>query len=114
MTDPSTTRSRLRPQAGPLNVVEAAVSFLAMPARPHVKHLHQSDSCGERGCGSGEVAGDAGDDGEGGWESAASEEGALRGEGEEPEDDLVSAGSIDVKIAFEWSGSCWPWNGDGV
>ena len=75
-----------------------------MPKRPHVEHLHQSDSCGERECGSGQVAGDAGDDGEGDFEVEKGEGGAHGGEGEEEEDDWFSAGLIDGKIAFEWAG----------
>jgi hypothetical protein len=57
-------------------------------------NVRECDSCGERGCGPGEVEGDAGDVGAGDQEGAEGEGGALRGEGEEPQEDWVSG---DVK-----------------
>ncbi len=78
-----------------------SVFFLAMPARPHVKHLRKGNSCGERGCGSGEVASHPGDDRAGDQDG----EGGTRGrEGEEPEKDWVSAELIGGEIAFERAG----------
>lgn len=51
-----------------------------------------------------EVSGDAGDAGAGDCQG-----GALWGEGEEPQEDWVSAGLIGGEIAFEWAGSSWSW-----
>ena len=61
-----------------------------MPARQYLEQVHKRDSCGERGCGPGEVEGDAGDAGEGDPKGEEGEGGALGGEGEESEDDWVS------------------------
>ena len=52
--------------------------------------MRERDSCGERECGSGEVAGDAGDVGAGNRQGEEGEGGALGGEGEKPEEDWVS------------------------
>ena len=74
----------------------------------------ERDSCGERGCGSGEVAGDAGDNGAGDCEVEKGEGGARGGEGEEQEDDWVSAELIGGEIAFEWAGVVLDVDVDGV
>ena len=66
------------------------------------------DSCGERGSESGAMGRDAGDDGARAWKGAEGEGGALRGERQEPEEDLVSTELIDVltakKLLLKWPG----------
>ena len=70
--------------------------------------MRERDSCGEHGCGPGEVEGDAGDDGEGDQEGEEGEGGAFGGEGEEPEEDWVSARLIGGEIAFGGAGRVGP------
>ena len=60
--------------------------------RGHPECLRERDSCGQHGCRSGEVAGDAEDAGAGDREGAEGEGGALGEKGEEPEEDRVLCG----------------------
>ena len=58
--------------------------------------MRERDSCGQHGCGPGEVEGDGGDVGAGDQEGEEGQGGALRGEGEEPEEDWVLLNSLPV------------------
>lgn len=71
--------------------------------------MRERDSCGERGCSSGGVEGDAGVAGAGDQEGAEGQAGALEGEREKPEEDWVSGGVIKGETAFEGAGSSWSW-----
>ncbi len=66
--------------------------------------MRERDSCGEHGCGPGEVEGDAGDDGTGDQEGAEGQGGALGGEEEQPQEDWVSAELIGGEVALEEAG----------
>ena len=60
-------------------------AFTRSQWRGHLEHLPERDSCGEHGCGPGEVEGDVGDAGERDQESEAGKGGAF-GEGEAGEE----------------------------
>ena len=71
------------------------------------------DSCGEHGCGPGEVACDAGDTGARDCEGEEGQGRALGGEEQEPEEDWVSDELIGGEITFEGGESSWPWAWSG-
>ncbi len=69
--------------------------------RGHPECLRERDSCGEHGCGPGEVDGHACDTGAGDCEGEEGQGGARGGEGEEKKKDWVSAELIGGEMALE-------------